>query len=148
MVRPMRTPEEHAERGRQLVQEYGLLELRNRLGFSRSAMCELLHLATRTYRRCEEGGPGVAGVMWQATAERIGRFAFLADLVLDELQHDGVDLADLTPMHMVATTHGLPQELLLQWYREGVIQAEDLGVLGLWIHKDDLHLLNNQDGPV
>jgi hypothetical protein len=52
-----------------------------------------------------------------------------------------VDLADLTPIHVLATSHGMPLELLVQLYRQGAIHAEDLGILGLWVHKDDIHYI-------
>lgn len=140
MIQYMRSPSEHAESGRQLVATGGLLLLRQRLGLSRSAMSVLLHMAQLTYTRCERR-PESADRMWQSTAERLGRFAYLTDRTLSELAEEGVTLKDLTPMHVVATTYGLPQEVLLTWYRRGVIHAEDLGILGLWIHRDDLHYL-------
>lgn len=140
MIIAMRTPSEHAARGRQLVADGELQQVRLSLGLSRSAMAVLLHMAQLTYNRCERR-PESADRMWESTAQRLGRFVYLAELTLTELEHEGVDLKDLTPLHVLATTHGLPQEVMLKWYREGVIHAEDLGILGLWVHKDDLHFL-------
>jgi hypothetical protein len=42
----------------------------------------------------------------------------------------------LVPLHIAASTLGLPQEVLLQWYRNERFEAVDLGILGLWIHRD------------
>jgi hypothetical protein len=39
---------------------------------------------------------------------------------------------------MVATLCGIPQELLLRWYRDGTFEAVDLGILGLWVTKDEM----------
>jgi hypothetical protein len=81
--------------------------------------------------------------MWSSTAERLGRFEYLAEITLEELRSEGVRLDDLSPLHVIATHHGLPQELMLKWYREGKLPAWDLGILGLWIHKDDVHYLRD-----
>lgn len=140
MIRVMRTPSEHVDYGRDLVWTGDLAKLRARLGFTRSAMADLLHMSPLTYNRCEDDPPS-ADRMWASTAERLGRFAYLASITLSELDHEGVVLADLTPLHMVAMTQGMPQEVMLRWYRNGIIRGVDLGVLGLWIHKDDLHIL-------
>lgn len=139
MIRGMRTPSEHAEHGRELVRSGQIVHLREELGLTRSAMADLLHLSPMTYNRFED--PDNALRMWDSTAERLGRFAYLAELTLHELEADGIKLSELTPLHLVAMTHGMPQEVILSWYRNGDIHGVDLGVLGLWIHKDDLHML-------
>lgn len=141
MIRAMRTPLEHVDHGRDLVWTGDLAQLRARLGFTRSAMADLLHMSPLTYNRCEDD-PNSADRMWASTAERLGRFAYLAERTLSELEGEGVTLAELTPLHMVAMNHGLPQEVMLRWYRNGIIRGVDLGVLGMWIHKDDLYLLS------
>ena len=141
MIQAMQTPEQHENRGRDLVWTGQLTTLRVRLGFTRGAMAELLHMSPVTYNRCEDL-PGTANSMWSSTAERLGRFSWLAEKTLADMDTINVTLSDYTPLHLLAMTHGLPQEVLLKWYREGVIQAEDLGVLGLWVHKDDEYLLN------
>lgn len=140
MIRVMRTPLEHTNYGRDLVWTENLAFLRGRLGFTRSAMADLLHMSPLTYNKCEDD-PESGRRIWASTAERLGRFAYLAELTLAELEEEGVELADLSPLHMVAMTQGIPQEVMLRWYRNGIIRGVDLGVLGLWIHKDDLHIL-------
>lgn len=140
MIGAMRTPQMHEMAGREAVMYGQLATLRQKLGLTRSGMAEILMMSPVTYNRCEDE-PRSAGRMWRSTAERLGRFTWLAEQTLDRLAADGVDMAQLTHLPTVATTYGLPQEVLLRWYRSGAIHAEDLGILGLWIHKQDLHLV-------
>ncbi len=140
MIRVMKTPQEHEQSGRALVASGDIVKLRERLRLTRSAMAEMLHMSTVTYYRCEDE-PQSASRMWRSTAARLGRFAYLAEITLAELATENVRVQDLTPLHMVAVQYGMPQEVLLHWYRNGTIHAEDLGILGLWIHRDDLHYL-------
>lgn len=131
---------DHVETGRELVAYGGLRRLRKRLGYSRSAMAEMLCTAPLTYIRWESE-PGMCDRMWESSAERLGRFNLVVSRTLAELDELGIDLRDLTPLHLLAMDYGLPQELMIHWYREGKIHGVDLGILGLWIHKDDLHYL-------
>lgn len=126
-------------KGRSLVGSGELTKFRESLGFTRSAMAEMLHTAPATYKAWETNDNG--NEMWAATAERLGRFYYSATETVRQLQADGISIQDLIPFHVAATMHGLPQELLMKWYRDGLVEAEDLGVLGLWMHKEDLHQL-------
>lgn len=136
----MPTLQEHEATGRNAVL-YGQLQLmRDELGFSRSAMADLLSISPVTYIRCE-GDPSYSGAMWRSTAERLGRFMWLAERQLDLLEDEGIHLGDLMPLSEVATVSGMPQEVLMKWHREGVIATEDLGILGLWMYREDLHLV-------
>jgi Predicted transcriptional regulators len=128
----MSDPTETAARGRVIVASGALQQLRERLGLTRTAMAELLHVSPVTYTRWERE-PDVA--LWRTSAERIGRFYAQAELVLDQLEDD---LTDLVPLYVAATYAALPPEILLRFYREGQIQAVDLGILGPWLHKEDL----------
>jgi len=140
MICAMPTVEDHVDAGRSLVGSGELRELRHRIGLTRLAMSEMLHMSPLTYTKLEESA-GASERMWSSTAERLGRFEYLAELTLSELLTEGIQLDDLTPLHIVATQQGLPQELILKWYREGKLPAYDLGILGLWIGKDDIHYL-------
>lgn len=144
MLQGMRTPSEHARNGRNLVYTGQLSQVRIKLGFTRSAMAELLHMSRATYNKCEDE-PDSARVIWSSTAERLGRFVYLMELTVERLAAEGVELRDMMPFHVIALQYGLPQEVLLHWYRQGLVYAEDLGVLGLWVRKDDLYMLDNQD---
>jgi transcriptional regulator with XRE-family HTH domain len=140
MISVMPTVEDHVRAGRSLVGSGDLQQLRHRIGLTRLAMSEMLHMSPLTYTKLEQSA-GASDSMWNSTAERLGRFEYLAELTLEELETEGIALDDLTPMHVVATQQGLPQELILKWYREGRLPAYDLGILGLWIGKDDIHYL-------
>lgn len=140
MIMAMPTVADHVTYGRNLVGSGQLVRLRHRIGLTRSAMANLLHMSPITYKRMEEDQT-IHSRMWESTAERVGRFAYLAETTLDDLREENVPLDDLSPLHVIATNHGLPQELMLQWFRAGKLPAYDLGILGLWIHKDDVHYL-------
>jgi hypothetical protein len=141
MICSMPTVDDHVAAGRSLVGDKRLVTLRHRLGFTRSAMANVLHMSPSAYNKLEDI-EGAWERMWTSTAERLGRFEFLAEITLNELATDGLPtLEDLSPLHVIATQHGLPQELMLKWYREGKLPAWDLGILGLWVHKDDVHYL-------
>lgn len=127
--------------GRDIVADGRLKELRVKLGLTRSAMAELLHTSTVTYTTWENK-PGVN--LWPETAERLGRFYYNActelAYVYETLQ---VEVSDLMPFYLASTALGIPQELLLMRYRNGDFVAEDLGILGLWVHRDVLNSLRN-----
>ena len=127
---------EHEERGRAVVANGDLRRLRDRLGLTRTAMAELLHTSTLTYTGWESRPDRT---LWPSTAERIGRFYTQAERALNELDED---LGELLPFYLAATYAGLPQEILLRFYREGKVLGVDLGILGLWLHRDDLGKLS------
>lgn len=125
--------------GRTVVADGLLRELREDLGLTRAAMAELLHTSPITYATWENRPTTVR--LWPSTAERIGRFYSGAQTVISQLEGEGIHLKNLLPLHLAATQLGLPQELILKWFREGRFEAVDLGILGLWIERDDMHLL-------
>lgn len=132
----MPTIQTHEATGRDIVLYGRLQDLRDRLGLTMSAMATLLSMSPITYKACED--PQYAGRLNRSTAERLGRYYWLIHRQLDLLAEDSISLDDLLPMSVVARTSGLPQEVLMRWHRDGVIATEDLGVLGLWVYRDDL----------
>lgn len=120
--------------GYKVITERLLLPLRTDLNFSRSAMADLLETSLTTYTAWEERET----TLWRRSAERLGRFYRHARAQLDSLARDGIYIADLVPLHEVAVVLGSPQELLLQRYRNDEFDAVDLGMLGLWIYREDL----------
>jgi hypothetical protein len=126
--------EDDIELGRAVAADGRLTQLRSRLGLSKQAMAELLHTSTIVYASWE------ARVvrLWPSTAGRVGRFYRFASEELRILEDDGIELSKLMPLYLAASTIGVPQELLLSWYRAGNFEAVDLGILGLWVHRDDL----------
>lgn len=135
-------PEKAAELGRAVVADGRLKTLRERLRITRSAMAGLLHTNMVTYADWERR-PTVN--LRPRTAERVGRFYHLATQELDLLAEYGLDVDNLVPFHVVATLLGVPQEVLLQWYREEKFTALDAGILGLWISRQDLDRLRGRD---
>ena len=131
--------QEDVELGRAVVADGRLAALRKELGVSRQAMAELLYTSTIVYLSWETRGVR----LWPSTAERVGRFYRLATQQLILLGDDGVELSHLMPLYLASSTVGVPQELFLQWYRDGHFEAVDLGVLGLWLHREDVQRIRS-----
>jgi hypothetical protein len=121
--------------GRRVIAEGELRPLRETLALTRGAMADLLATDVATYTTWESK-PGTK--LWKSTAARVGVFYRSATRSLALLADEGVDLSVLLPLHVAATETGVPQEVLLRWHREGWLTGEDLGVLGLWVRRDDL----------
>lgn len=121
--------------GRRAVAAGELKQLRETLGLTVNAMAEFLGTTQNTYRTWEENR---VGRMWPQTAERIGRFILHANRHLDFLAEHGVTIDSLIPLHKVAGQLGIPHEILIKRYREGLFQADDLGILGLWVDREDI----------
>ena len=125
--------------GREIVAQGKLQSLREQLHLTRSAMAELLHTSVFTYSSWESK-PHTQ--IWPTTASRIGRFYESAVHQLQLLAEDGISMEELVPLHIAASTLGVPQELLFKWCREEKLETADLGVLGLWIYRDNIDYLN------
>jgi len=131
--------EEQIEHGRTVVTDGGLRMLRERLGLTRGAIADMLQTDVVTYTGWEKR-PDTA--LWRATAARIGRFHVAAWRALGKLEEIEMDINLLHPLHVAASVTGVPQEVLLQWYREDRLPGEDLGVLGVWLYRDNLGEVN------
>lgn len=127
-----------AELGREVVHNGQLAQLRATLGLSHSAMAELLNTSNSVYKTWETEPPHR---MWGSTAARIGRFYSHAMRQLEDLQAHDIPIQDLMPLFAVASALGVAQELLLKYYRAEQFHAEDLGMLGIWVYKDDVKVL-------
>jgi DNA-binding XRE family transcriptional regulator len=123
------------ELGHTVVVRQKLRDLRNILGISRTSMADLLHTSRVIYNHWEDS-PSVN--LRVDSAERIGRFYRHATAQLAALSNDGIKIAELIPVHLVSTQLGVGQEVLLKRYRQGMFNAEDLGLLGLWLYRDEL----------
>ena len=113
-----------------------LHKIRTRLGLTHHAMAELLYTSQQTYRNWEGDGRPRADA-----AARIERFLTSANDQLHWLEENGADVADYTPLNLAASALGIPHETLFHAYRSGGFEAKDLGVLGIWVRKDDLDLI-------
>jgi len=131
--------EEQIEHGRTVVADEGLRRLRTHLGLTRGAIADMLQTDVITYTGWEER-PGTT--LWRATAARIGRFHVAALRALEKLEEVDIHLNHLHPLHVAASVTGVPQEVLLQWYREDRLPGEDLGVLGVWLYREKLHTVS------
>ena len=134
-------PDEAVSLGRAVVADGRLVELRQQLGITRSAMSEMLFTNLMTYADWERHPDKN---LRPATAARVGRFYAAATEQLSLLSEDGLQVQNLVPFHVVATLLGIPQELLLQWYRDERLEAVDLGILGLWVEKPTLRRLRER----
>lgn len=135
------TLEDATKLGQAVVSDDRLMTLRTTLGITRAAMAELLHTSPVTYARWEKEGGNVT--LRKATALRVGRFYHAAVKALELIQSYGYDPSELIPFHLVATQLGIPQEQLLERYRNGEVDGIDAGILGLWLHKSDLQELKH-----
>lgn len=129
-----------AEYGRRCVENGDLKALRATLGLTINAMAEMLHTSPTTYRTWEDN---TVQKMWTATAERIGRFLLASRRHLVVLEKHGVEVKDLMPLNLAAGLLGVPQSLLQTRFREGAFEADDLGILGIWVGHDDLPLIRD-----
>ena len=120
--------------GRRAWENDALLEMRERLGLTRNAMAEFLGTSQATYKTWEEG----TVAMYSSTFQRIGRFLLLAHRQLEWLAQHDCDISELIPLHKVAGQLGVPHEILMSRYREGLFSADDLGILGLWVDREDM----------
>lgn len=123
------------ELGRAVVGDGRLADLRAHLGFSTTYMAEVLMTNVATYRNWERRP---TTKLWDITALRVGRFFTSAHEAVVQLEEDGTDLSNLTPLHAIAPKLGITHEVLLQRYRRGGFEAVDLGILGLWVEKSQL----------
>lgn len=128
--------------GREVITDGRLRALRERLKLSSNLMSELFYVSQITYARWEKRG---GDMLKPSAAERIGRVYTQIIATLDQLERDNVKVDDLIPFHLTAAAAGIPNELLLSRYRAGEFEAVDLGILGLWVHREDLHLLGVDD---
>lgn len=110
-----------------------LQRLRSKLGLTRHAMAELLYTTGQTYQSWEAG----AQPRSQARS-RIAKFLDSAWDQLDTLALAGIEVDNYTPLNLAASHLGVPHETLFHAYRDGGFQGKDLGILGIWVKREDL----------
>lgn len=128
-------PVEDVRIGREVVAEGRLKPLRRSLGLTKSAMAELLYTSLTTYRSWEERQDTA---LWPTTAGRVGRFWRSASYQVEMIKGKGIKVEELVPIYVACTLLGIPQETLMKWCREGRFDAVDMGILGLWIYRQDM----------
>lgn len=120
--------------GREAVERGLLRQLRIQLGLPQAVMADLLGVDPARYRLWEQSP---ATRLWTKSAIKVGRFYRSATSQLRILEQQGVPVADLMPFMAVAPRLGMTHEGLMREYRDGYVKAVDLGVLGLWMRKED-----------
>jgi DNA-binding XRE family transcriptional regulator len=110
-----------------------LQQLRHGLNLSCHAMAELLYTSQQTYRAWEAG----AQPRTEARA-RIETFLKSANEQLQRLADKGVTLNGLVPLNVASSMLGVPHETLFHGYRDAKFAALDIGVMGIWVHEEDL----------
>jgi transcriptional regulator with XRE-family HTH domain len=120
--------------GRRRLIQGDLLAMRTTLGLTRNAMAEFLGTSQATYKTWEEGTVNI----YTSTYDRIRRFLHHAERQLEYLSQHDCNISDLLPLHAVAGQLGVPHEVLMQRYRDGLFTADDLGILGLWVDREDV----------
>lgn len=108
-----------------------LMELRLRLGLSKTALSEILGVSTMSLYRWEGFGP--LSKLNNTNAEKVDLFCRAARQVLE-------DIPDFRERYMTfaiaAQRMGVPNEVLFAAYRSGAFQAEDFGMLGLFVQRN------------
>jgi DNA-binding XRE family transcriptional regulator len=123
--------------GRRAVAAGELAAMRETLGLTHNAMAEFLGTSQATYKTWEAGTVNMFG----STYQRIGRFLLHAQRQLAFLAEYDVDISELMPLHKVAGQLGVPHEVLMQRYRDQLFTADDLGILGLWVDREDVQAI-------
>lgn len=118
------------ELGRNVIRYGQLKELRERLKLSRNTFAEMLYVDIATYRRWELR-PDMR--LTKRTKASVGRFYRAVSTQLETLTQQGIDITGLQPLHYASVHLAVPQEVLMERYRNGELKAVDLGVLGLWV---------------
>ena len=113
-----------------------LQRIRTKLGLTRNAMAELLYTSGQTYTNWE-----TSGRPRNDAASRIRKFITSAEDQLRWLEDNGVDVDDMLPLNLAASTLGVPHETLFHVFRDGRFEGLDLGILGIWVRREDLDLI-------
>jgi transcriptional regulator with XRE-family HTH domain len=111
-----------------------LRDLRMRLGLTEHGMAELMYTSQQTYHNWETGQTRLR----KSSEEKINAFIASADNQLAELAQLGVGVDHMVPLNIAAALLGVPHELLFHGYRDNLFQADDLGILGIWVDNADL----------
>lgn len=107
-----------------------LAQLRDRVHLSRNAQAQLMDVTPDALKRWEEAEQG----MNSASALRVGEWVWGAHQVLASLDDD-TNLDELVPLSMASQHLAMSAEDVMEKCRTGALKCEDLGVLGVYIHR-------------
>lgn len=113
-----------------------LSEMRKVTGLSRAGMADLIGVTSEALREWE----ALRRTMTMATALRIGEWFWAAQKVIDNAG-DPIDFSILMPGGGACMMFNVPAEGLLEYLKWKQIDHEDLGVLGVFVYRDQIPAL-------
>ena len=121
-----------------------LKRLRERVHLSRNAQARLMDVTPDALKRWEEAEQG----MNSTSALRVGEWVWGAQQVLASLtdSEDPIDLDDLVPLSMASQYLAMSAEDVMEKCRTGALRCEDLGVLGVYVHRSYIPRLEMHEG--
>ena len=122
--------------GREMIIRGDLWTLQKQFGLSRTALAALLEVSPLTVKAWQHRK--AIDRVWRDIAARVYNLVTQGNLVQADLARSSIKIRTLMPLHSAAEQCGLPQEVIGRWVREERIRAEDLGLLGLWLYREDL----------
>lgn len=108
-----------------------LRRLRDLVHLTRNAQAQLIDVTPDALKRWEDAEQG----MNSASALRVGEWVWGAQQVLASLAAEGINLDDLVPLSMASQHLAMSADDVMEKCQTGALQCEDLGVLGLYIHR-------------
>ena len=131
--------------GTQVTLSGDLARLRDRVHLTRNAQAQLMDVTPDALKRWEEAEQG----MNSASALRVGEWYWAAQRVLASLYDgdDPVDLDELVPLSMASQYLAMSAEDVMEKCQTGALRCEDLGVLGVYIHRSYIPKLEPREVP-
>lgn len=120
-----------------------LRRLRDRVNLSRNAQAKLMEVTPDALRRWEDAEQG----MNSESALRVGEWYWAAQRVLEDLENNHVDLAELVPLSTASQHLAMSAEDVLEKCQTGALRCEDLGVLGTYVYRSYIPSLEPRDEP-
>jgi hypothetical protein len=118
-----------------------LRAIREKVGLSRNAQARLMEVTPDALRRWEEAEQG----MNSDSALRVGEWVWAAERVLADLADSGVDVGELVPLSTASQYLAMGADEVLRRCQSGDLQCEDLGVLGVYVHRANIPSLETHE---
>lgn len=119
-----------------------LRALRERVHLTRNAQAQLMDVTPDALKRWEDAEQG----MNSASALRVGEWVWGAQQVLASLDADQINLDELVPLSMASQHLAMSAEDVMEKCQTGALRCEDLGVLGVYIHRSYIPSLEPRGG--
>lgn len=111
-----------------------LRQIRDAAHLSRNAQAQLMDVTPDALRRWEEAEQG----MNSSSALRVGEWVWGARAALDAAVADGLDMTELVPLSTASQHLAMSGDDVIEKCRTGALDCEDLGVLGIYIHRSNI----------